>query len=53
MLFLFMGQFALFTYLRPFVETVTHVDVDADGGERSGSDMPPAPYLWDMARHGE
>ncbi|WP_082478396.1 MFS transporter [Rhizobium sp. Leaf386] len=25
--FLFMGQFALFTYLRPFLETVTHVDV--------------------------
>ena len=24
---LFMGQFALFTYLRPFLETVTHVDV--------------------------
>ena len=23
----FMGQFALFTYLRPFLETVTHVDV--------------------------
>lgn len=23
---LFMGQFALFTYLRPFLETVTHVD---------------------------
>jgi predicted MFS family arabinose efflux permease len=27
MLFLFMGQFALFTYLRPFLETVTHVDI--------------------------
>ena len=26
-LFLFMGQFALFTYLRPFLEQVTHVDV--------------------------
>jgi predicted MFS family arabinose efflux permease len=26
-LFLFMGQFALFTYLRPFLEKVTHVDV--------------------------
>jgi predicted MFS family arabinose efflux permease len=26
-LFLFMGQFALFTYLRPFLETVTGVDV--------------------------
>ena len=25
--FLFMGQFALFTYLRPFLETVTRVDV--------------------------
>ncbi|WP_284384151.1 MFS transporter [Pseudomonas putida] len=25
--FLFMGQFTLFTYLRPFLETVTHVDV--------------------------
>ncbi|MGO7860090.1 MFS transporter [Rhizobium ruizarguesonis] len=25
--FLFMGQFALFTYLRPFLETVTHVGV--------------------------
>ena len=24
---LFMGQFALFTYLRPFLETVTHVNV--------------------------
>lgn len=24
---LFMGQFALFTYLRPFLETVTKVDV--------------------------
>jgi predicted MFS family arabinose efflux permease len=24
----FMGQFALFTYLRPFLETVTHVSVD-------------------------
>lgn len=24
---LFMGQFTLFTYLRPFLETVTHVDV--------------------------
>ena len=24
---LFMGQFALFTYLRPFLEQVTHVDV--------------------------
>jgi predicted MFS family arabinose efflux permease len=23
----FMGQFALFTYIRPFLETVTHVDV--------------------------
>ena len=23
----FMGQFALFTYLRPFLETVTRVDV--------------------------
>ena len=23
----FMGQFALFTYVRPFLETVTHVDV--------------------------
>jgi predicted MFS family arabinose efflux permease len=23
----FMGQFALFTYLRPFLETVTHIDV--------------------------
>lgn len=28
-LFLFMGQFALFTYLRPFLETVTQVDVSA------------------------
>ncbi|WFU10319.1 MFS transporter [Rhizobium sp. CB3090] len=26
-LFLFMGQFALFTYLRPFLETVTQVDI--------------------------
>ncbi|MGH9158950.1 MAG: MFS transporter [Vicinamibacteraceae bacterium] len=26
---LFMGQFALFTYLRPFLETVTKVDVSA------------------------
>lgn len=26
-LLLFMGQFALFTYLRPFLETITHVDV--------------------------
>jgi len=26
-LLLFMGQFALFTYLRPFLETVTKVDV--------------------------
>ena len=26
-LFLFLGQFALFTYLRPFLETVTRVDV--------------------------
>lgn len=25
-LLLFMGQFALFTYLRPFLETVTHID---------------------------
>ncbi|MFC3692246.1 MULTISPECIES: MFS transporter [Methylopilaceae] len=25
--FFFMGQFTLFTYLRPFLETVTHVDV--------------------------
>lgn len=25
----FMGQFALFTYLRPFLETVTGVDVSA------------------------
>ncbi|MFW6764232.1 MFS transporter [Acinetobacter pittii] len=25
-LLLFMGQFALFTYLRPFLETITHVD---------------------------
>lgn len=25
-LLLFMGQFSLFTYLRPFLETVTHVD---------------------------
>ncbi|WP_144173142.1 MFS transporter [Pseudomonas sp. Kh13] len=25
--FLFMGQFTLFTYLRPFLETVTHVEV--------------------------
>lgn len=23
----FMGQFALFTYIRPFLETITHVDV--------------------------
>jgi predicted MFS family arabinose efflux permease len=29
MLLLFMGQFALFTYLRPFLENVTHVDVSA------------------------
>ncbi len=28
-LFLFMGQFTLFTYLRPFLEGVTHVDVAA------------------------
>ncbi|MAM75572.1 MFS transporter [uncultured Tistrella sp.] len=28
MLFLFMGQFALFTYLRPFLEAVTRVDVE-------------------------
>jgi predicted MFS family arabinose efflux permease len=28
-LLLFMGQFALFTYLRPFLETVTKVDVSA------------------------
>lgn len=28
-LFLFMGQFALFTYLRPFLESVTRVDVSA------------------------
>lgn len=28
-LFLFMGQFALFTYLRPFLEQVTHLDVEA------------------------
>jgi predicted MFS family arabinose efflux permease len=28
-LLLFMGQFALFTYLRPFLETVTRVDVSA------------------------
>jgi predicted MFS family arabinose efflux permease len=27
--FLFMGQFALFTYLRPFLETETHVSVSA------------------------
>src|SRR4051812_31617089 len=27
MAFLFMGQFALFTYLRPFLETVTRVEV--------------------------
>lgn len=27
MVLLFMGQFALFTYLRPFLETVTHVNV--------------------------
>lgn len=27
MMFMFMGQFALFTYLRPFLETVTHVNV--------------------------
>ncbi|BCO11381.1 Uncharacterized MFS-type transporter [Citrifermentans bremense] len=26
---LFMGQFTLFTYVRPFLETVTQVDVDA------------------------
>jgi predicted MFS family arabinose efflux permease len=26
---LFMGQFALFTYLRPFLETVTHVNIPA------------------------
>lgn len=26
-LFLFAGQFALFTYLRPFLETVTHVSI--------------------------
>jgi predicted MFS family arabinose efflux permease len=26
-MFLFMGQFALFTYLRPFLETVTRVDI--------------------------
>jgi predicted MFS family arabinose efflux permease len=26
-LLLFMGQFALFTYLRPFLETVTHVSI--------------------------
>jgi len=25
---LFMGQFSVFTYLRPFMETVTHLDVD-------------------------
>lgn len=25
--FLFMGQFALFTYLRPFLESITHVNV--------------------------
>lgn len=25
-LFIFMGQFALFTYVRPFLETVTHAD---------------------------
>ncbi|SCU76915.1 Transcription regulatory protein OpdE [Cupriavidus necator] len=25
----FMGQFALFTYVRPFLETVTHVDVSS------------------------
>lgn len=25
--FLFMGHFTLFTYLRAFLETVTHVDV--------------------------
>ncbi|MBO8133472.1 MFS transporter [Dickeya fangzhongdai] len=25
----FMGQFALFTYLRPYLETVTHVDVSS------------------------
>lgn len=24
----FMGQFALFTYVRPFLETITHVDID-------------------------
>jgi predicted MFS family arabinose efflux permease len=28
-LFLFMGQFALFTYLRPFLEGVTRVDISA------------------------
>jgi predicted MFS family arabinose efflux permease len=28
-MFLFMGQFALFTYLRPFLETVTRVNVSA------------------------
>ncbi|WP_105431582.1 MFS transporter [Neorhizobium sp. T6_25] len=27
-LFLFMGQFALFTYLRPFLEQVTHLDIE-------------------------
>ena len=27
-LLLFMGQFALFTYLRPFLEQVTHLDVE-------------------------
>jgi predicted MFS family arabinose efflux permease len=28
-MFLFMGQFALFTYLRPFLETITQVSVSA------------------------
>jgi predicted MFS family arabinose efflux permease len=28
-LFLFIGQFALFTYLRPFLETITRVDISA------------------------
>ena len=28
-LFLFMGQFALFTYLRPFLENVTRFDIPA------------------------
>nr|WP_235031358.1 MFS transporter [Geminicoccus flavidas] len=28
-LMLFMGQFALFTYLRPFLESVTHLDIAA------------------------